>query len=78
MTISFWVLVFSFTYLVLVYPMDLTQLKNTSNLIFLGFKVPSESFFPQDYFLTYMVLKNRKMSSNVFPYRWDTIYEDIR
>ena len=25
------------------------QFKNTSNLIFLGFKVPSESFFPKDF-----------------------------
>ena len=34
------------------------HVKNTSNLIFLGFKVPSESFFSQEfqnrtYFLTY-------------------------
>ena len=25
------------------------KFKNTSNLIFLGFKVPSESFFPKDF-----------------------------
>jgi hypothetical protein len=36
------------------------QFKNTSNLIFQGFKVPSERFFSQEfqnrsYFLTYVV-----------------------
>ena len=55
------------------------QFRNTFNLIFLDFKVPSESFFSQEfqnrsYFLTYLVLKNRKLSPKLSAYQWDTLY----
>ena len=36
-------------------------------------KLFSQEFQIRGYFLTYVVLKTRKMSSNVFPYRWYTL-----
>ena len=52
------------------------QFKDTLNLIFLGFKVPSEEFFLQEfpnrsYFLKYVVLGIAKLSSKLSTYRWD-------
>ena len=56
------------------------QLKKTSNLIFLDFKVPSERFFSQEfqnrsYFLKYVVLTNRKLSPKLSTNGWDTLYK---
>ena len=34
-----------------------------------------QEFQIKSYFLTYMVLRNRKLSSNVFPYWWDNLYK---
>ena len=51
------------------------QIKNTYNLILLSFKVPSESFFSQEfpnrsYFLSHLALENRKLSLKLSTYRY--------
>ena len=55
------------------------QFKNTSNLILLGFKMSSESFFLQifqnrSYFLKYVDLRIAKLGPKLSTYRWDTLY----
>ena len=53
------------------------EFKNTSNLIFPGFKVPSESFQGfqnRVYFLAYVILRIEKLSPKLSTYWWDTLY----
>ena len=53
--------------------------KNTSNLNFLGFKVPNERFFHKDFktgliFWHMCFLEKKKLSSKLSPFGWDTLY----
>ena len=54
------------------------QFEITSSLILLNVKVPSErSWDNRSNFMKYMVLKIAKLSCNVSPYRWDTLYKQV-